>query len=94
MIISEITIQDLKDYTRVDHSDDDYLFESILLASKAYIKSYTGLTLEQMDEKEDLSIALFVLAVELYENRTFSVRDEKVNVVIKSILDMHSRNLL
>ncbi|MBT2736161.1 head-tail connector protein [Bacillus sp. ISL-7] len=94
MVISEITIQDLKDYARIDHIEDDFLFSSILEACKSYIKSYTGLTLEQMDEKEDLPIALFVLSNELYENRTFTVKDDKVNVVIKSILDMHSVNLL
>lgn len=94
MIISEIIIQDLKDYARVDHTDDDLLFSSILIACKAYIKGYTGLTLLQLDEKEDLTIVLFVLSNELYENRTFTVKDDKVNAVIKSILDMHSINLL
>jgi uncharacterized phage protein (predicted DNA packaging) len=94
MIISDITIQDLKDYARVDHDEDDFLFQNIIDACKTYIKSYTGLTSEQLDEKEDMTMVLFVLSVELYENRTFTVKDDKVNVVIKSILDMHSINLL
>lgn len=94
MKISEITIQDLKDYARIEHDEDDSILPGILIACKMYIKSYTGLTLDQMDEKEDMTIALFVLSNELYENRTFTVKDDKVNVVIKSILDMHSVNLL
>ncbi|WP_026694086.1 head-tail connector protein [Peribacillus kribbensis] len=94
MLVSEITIQDLKNYARVDYDEDDLLFSSILEACKLYITSYTGLTLEQIDAKEDLTMAIFVLSNELYENRTFTVLDNKVNVVIKSILDMHSINLL
>lgn len=94
MRISEATFESLKQYANVFHNEDDNLFESILLACKSYIKSYTGLTDEQMDTKEDLTMALFVLANEMYDNRVFSAQDNKVNVVIKSILDMHSINLL
>lgn len=94
MVISEVTIQDLKDYAHVYHNEDDLLFASILPACKSYIKGYTGLSDEQLDMKEDLTIALFVLSNEMYDNRTFSVQSDKVNTVIKSILDMHSINLL
>jgi hypothetical protein len=94
MEISLVTIQDLKDYAHVYHFEDDILFMSILGACKSYIKGYTGLSVEQMDEKEELTIALFVLSNELYDNRTFTVENTKVNTVIKSILDMHSVNLL
>lgn len=94
MKISEITIPDLKNYAHVYHAEDDELFNNILIACKAYIKSYTGLDDLKMDEKEDMTMALFVLSNELYDNRTFTVQDNKANFVIKSILDMHSVNLL
>jgi hypothetical protein len=94
MIISEVEIHDLKDYAHVYHDEDDQLFFSILPACKAFIKGYTGLSTEQMDGKEDLTIALMVLSNEMYDNRTFTVQSDKVNSVIKSILDMHSINLL
>jgi hypothetical protein len=105
MKISEITINDLKDYARVDHIEDDTLFNAILIACKSYISNYTGLPLlddpsttdvveNNCDAHEDLTIALFILSNELYDNRSFTVQDNKVNVVIKSILDMHSINLL
>lgn len=94
MKISEVTTQELKDYAHVYHDLDNILFTSILAACKSYIKGYTGLTTEKMDEKEDLTIALYVLSNELYDNRTFTVENDKVNTVIKSILDMHSVNLL
>lgn len=94
MKISEITKDNLREYARVDYFDDDILFDSILVACKSYIKGYTGLTDEAMDRKEDLTMVLFVLSNELYDNRTFTVKEDKVNHVVKSILDMHSINLL
>lgn len=94
MKISEVTIQDLKEYANVEHTLDDKLFSNILVAGKSYIKGYTGLSNEQMDTKEDLTIVLTVLSNEMYDNRTFTVQDDKVNKVIKSILDMYSINLL
>lgn len=97
MKISEVTIQNLMEYAREYNSEDPEVirtFTSILSAVKPYIRGYTGLTEEEMDAQEDLTIALMVLANEMYDNRTFTVQDDKVNKVIKSILDMYSVNLL
>lgn len=94
MKISEVTVNDIKKYLHVYHEEDDQLLENILTACRHYIRKYTGLTDEKIDENEDLTIALFVLASELYDNRAFTVQTDRVNPVIKSILDMHSINLL
>lgn len=94
MKISEVTIEDLKEYAVVSHNLDDKLFSNILLASKSYIKSYTGLDDAALDEKEDLTIALMILCNELYDNRAYTVENDKSNKVVNSILDMHSINLL
>lgn len=96
MKISEITVEELARYAREDETDTEILatFNMILVAIKSYIKGYTGLSDEQLDTKEDVSIALFVLANEMYENRIFTVKENNVNKVVKSILDMHSVNLL
>lgn len=96
MKLSEITVKDLISYAREDEEDQEVIktFNTILLASKAFIKNYTGLTLEEMDQKEDLIIVLMALSNEMYENRMFTIENDKVNPVIKALLDMHSVNLL
>jgi len=96
MQVSAITPGELAKYAREDETDSDVLstFMLILSAVKAYIKGYTGLSDEQLDTKEDISIAVFVLSNEMYENRIFTVKDNNVNKVVHSILDMHSINLL
>jgi hypothetical protein len=103
MKVSEVSINDLKQYANVFHAEDDNLFTSILAAGKQFITTYTGLPLEDdpvnnitdsVDDHEDLTIALMVLSNEMYDNRAFVVDNTKLNFVIKQILDSHSVNYL
>jgi uncharacterized phage protein (predicted DNA packaging) len=94
MKMSAVTITELKNYAHVYHNEDDLLFTAILVAAKSYIQSYTGLSIESIDMKEDLTIALYVLSNEMYENRIYMVEGSNVNKVVQSILNMHSINLL
>lgn len=94
MIISEITITEIKNYLHVYHTEDDTILEAILVASKAFVRNYTGLSPETLDTYEDLSIAVFILAAELYDNRVYTVDNSNVNPAIQAILNMHSVNLL
>ena len=41
MKVSEITLENLKEYMRVDVNDEDTFIESVLIGAKAYIKGYT-----------------------------------------------------
>lgn len=94
MKISEVTIDNLKNYVHIYHAEDDVLLSAILVACKSFIRNYTGLTPEQMELKEDLTIVLYVLASDMYDNRQYVVEASHVNPVIQSILDSHSINLL
>ncbi|NFL30562.1 phage gp6-like head-tail connector protein [Clostridium butyricum] len=70
--------------------------ELILIAVKAYIKNYTGLDDEGLDEYEDIPLAVMVLVNEMYDNRSYSTNMtvNVLNPVVESILNMHRRNLL
>lgn len=94
MKLSEVTFKEIKKYGNIEHDLDDDILEMILKSTLAYILNYTGLSLEETEDKEDLSFALFILANELYENRTYTVENEKINPFVKSVLNMHSINLL
>jgi uncharacterized phage protein (predicted DNA packaging) len=94
MKINEITLKDIKDYLHVYHAEDDQLITAILIASKSFVKNYTGLTSETLNSIDDLSMAVFILASELYDNRVYTVDNTNVNPVIEAILHMHSVNLL
>lgn len=98
MKVSEVTENELAKYMRIELDEDPEeitaVLKPIISAAKSYIKSYTGQEQEFIDSKEDFVIVLYVLACEMYENRTFTVEKEKLNPLIKSILDMHCINLL
>lgn len=94
MKVSEITLEDIKSYIRLDSDDEDSFLNAVLTGSKSFIKSYTGLDDEKIDEKEDLTLPIFVLCAEMYDNRQFTVDKATLNPIIQSILDMHSINLL
>jgi uncharacterized phage protein (predicted DNA packaging) len=94
MKFSEVTTDIIKSYGKIETNDNDSIISIILSAAKSHIQSYTGLTLVQVDEKEDVTIALMVLCNDMYENRQYIVENDKVNIVVKSILDKHCINFL
>lgn len=95
MRISEVTIDDLKVYCRAEDGEES-LFQAILAAGKDFIKGQTGLTEEEMDKYEDLTIALYILSAEWYENRAYNLVHAKVtaNPAVTAILGQHCRTLL
>lgn len=94
MKVSEISLETVKKYLKVENDLEDELINNILVASKNYIKNYTGLTDELIDTKEDISLVVLVLANEMYSNREYTVDKNTLNPVITSILNMHCINLL
>ena len=97
MKLSEIDVSFVKEYLRQDGDEDDKLIEAILEGAKDYIVKYTGQSLEQLEESEDLTIAVLVLCAEFYDNRTISVNERinlRMNMMLESLLGRYSVNLL
>ena len=92
MKYSDIKITDISNYLHVE--DEDNLITILLTASKGFVKGYTGLSIEQLDTYEDMTVVIFCLCAEMYDNRQFTVSKNNINPVIKIILDMYSINLL
>lgn len=94
MKISDISLETVKDYLKVENDIEDTLIDNILTASKSFIRNYTGLTDTELDDKEDISLVVLVLANEMYSNREYTVDKNTLNPIVVSILNMHSVNLL
>lgn len=94
MKLSEITIADVKAYARICYDDEDSIINTVLRASIQYILSYTGLTMEQADNYEDLNIACMCLCSEMIDNRSVTVQNDKINPTVQQILHMYSINFL
>ncbi len=97
MKVSEVTNIDLAKYVRLDDASDLELneLERMRSGAVAFIKSYTGLTDEEVDEHEDITQVLFILVADMFDNRNYQMDSKSVvNPSVKSILNMHSVNLL
>ncbi len=94
MKVSELTEEDVIRYTRMENAEEDISPAALLAAAKAYVRSYTGLTDEEIDGHEEISIAVLALCSDLYDNRQLAAENDKINRVVSSILGMHAVNLL
>ena len=98
MKVSEVTVNDLADFIRLDDPTDieKKELERMRESAVAYIKNYTGLEESKIDEHPDITDALFVLVTDMFDNRNY-ISDSKSggsNKTVDSILNMHSVNLL
>jgi len=97
MKISEVTVQDMTDYLRLDDASEIETAEvtAFMTAAKNYIIGYTGLTVEELDEHEDLTVAYQVLVADYFDNRNFQTdKPTYVNRTVQSILSLYRLNLL
>lgn len=60
------------------------------------IAAYTGLKEEELDEHADITQALFVLVMDMFDNRNLMIdyKSTNMNPAVKTILNLHSVNLL
>ena len=91
-----MTVNDIVDYCRIEEpSEDDLRFISQAMeAAKAYIRSYTGLNNDRIDEHEDFIIVVYILVQDMYDNRSLYTDSKSLNNTVETILGMHSVNLL
>ena len=95
---SEITVKNLADYLKLNFQsltqDETAELATFLQIAQTFIEDYTGLTSSEVDEHENLVIAVFVLVQDMYDNRCYYVDKSNLNRVVEMILGMHSVNLL
>lgn len=94
--VSDLTSQDVADYIRiveVENEDLDTL-DALLTVAKKFIASYTGHTIEELDDYQDFVIVALILCQDMWDNRTLYVDKNNLNKVVQTILGMHSVNLL
>lgn len=104
MKVSQIGTDEVMLYSRVDEAVNDGFentkqeleIKMILDSAKAFVKEQTGLSDEEMDQHEDLTIAVCMVAAEFYDTRTYHLEGSKitVNPAAAAIINQHCRNLL
>lgn len=98
MKVSEIQQNDILQHLRIydenlDPSEKN-MIELIKSSAINYIKEQTGLSLVQIDEHEDLTIAVLTIISDLWNSRELTINKSNPNKLIENIIYMHSINLL
>nr|DAZ74155.1 MAG TPA: tail connector protein [Caudoviricetes sp.] len=98
MKVSEVDEMILAEYARLDDPSDIELNELKRMreSAVAMITAYTGLKEEELDEHADITQALFVLVMDMFDNRNLMIdyKSTNMNPAVKTILNLHSANLL
>ena len=94
MKLSEVSLDDIKEFCGVTGNDSDKVLEMLKSSAVSYIKGVTALDEKQMDELPELTLAALTLINEGFINRTMSVDSNAVNPFAENILAMHRRNLI
>lgn len=95
-MVSKITTMDIANYIRLSEVDDNEktLLTNLIKIAIDFIKSYTGLSAEEIDKHEDFVIVVYILCQDMYDNRTLYIDKGNLNKVVETILGMHCVNLL
>lgn len=96
--VSEITVEDVAEYIRVDDYEKGDI-ETYLNIAQSYISGYTGIPVtgeegDSLDDYPDFVIVVYILCQDMYDNRALYVDKSNINRVVQTILDMHTRNNL
>jgi hypothetical protein len=97
MKVSDVTLQNVMDFLRIDLPTEieEAEISAMMTAALNYIVGYTGLTEEEIDEHEDITIAYQVLIADMFDQRNNQIeKPTYVNRTVQSILSLYRVNLL
>lgn len=94
MKVSEITLDTLKQYLRVDGDDDNILLTAYLDSAKEYMCSYLGCSVADLDKYSPLAVVAMAIVADAYEVRQFTSTTITKNPLIEQMLAMYCDNFL
>lgn len=94
MKLSEITIDSVKEYCGISGNDSNGILTACLASAKAYAVGFTGSTLDELDNCDDVSLAIMMLANDYFLFRASGQGNDKPNPAVENILHMHCKNFL
>ena len=64
------------------------------MAAVAYVSGQTGLDSTELDQHEDLTIAVLTVISDMWDNRSLTIDRSNPNRLVDNLLFMYSDNLL
>lgn len=87
MKFSEIEFDTVKDYLVCATEDDFDEIEMYIAAAKSFVKTYTALSDEELEENEYFVMPTLMLISSFYENKSVEMSG-KLNVIYSNLLNL------
>lgn len=95
--ITELDLSFVKDYLKVDYSDEDLLISSLILASKSYVEAMLGYKIQERwltteEIPEELTIVALMIIANWFDNRqlqTAGILGDEINFAVSAIIQTH-----
>ena len=94
MKVSELTLNTIKQYLRIDGNDDDMILNMLLDSAIQYCMSYMGCTKKDLDKYPDVTTVILALISDSYDIRQFTTSTVTLNPIMQCVLDLHCGNFL
>lgn len=98
MKLSKVIDADLLGYLRLDpkyaSAEDKSFAEACKSAAIAYVKDHCSIDDAYIEEHEDITIAILVLAADMFDRRSVYGESDTPNLTVTSILSHHDFNLV
>ncbi|WP_300343373.1 head-tail connector protein [Fusobacterium sp.] len=80
-----LTLENIKEYLRVDSDEDDTLIRMLEDYAKEEIEDSTGVPFNIEGNSETYNMAVLIIIADRYENRSSTDTEFKVNNILSSI---------
>ena len=96
MRLSELTVDRVLSHVRADDTSENraYLEDIALPAAKSFVSAYTGRELEDLDQYEDITIAVLCLIADMFDVRAYTMNGIQKNPTVEQILGSHCSNFI
>lgn len=96
MKISGLTIDVLKAHSGISDLSGGaaVLLEMYKTAAISFILGYTGISADELDNYEDITVACCCIVDDMFNNRSATVTRDTLNPTARQILDMHCKVFL
>lgn len=76
---SQLTVDFVKDYLKIDYNDDDNELQLYLVAAQSFVFNQLNVDLEVIDSKPDIIIVTLMIISHFYENKAITISGTRTN---------------
>ena len=85
----DVTLENVKEYLRIDFDEDDMLLNLMLESAKGFVCSYTKQTEAELAGLLEIKMAVMLIVSHYYDNRAIDPTSKNIDFILRQTLGMH-----